>query len=189
MDIDALAKKFAKYEPMLQDMYANYEEWKAARSGKPTIDPDLHAAIHAPLHESDDALAARAEQATANDDQSGAEQAELDEANANLQKEADAKAEADRLQAEIDRKAAETAKTAAAAGQNQGQDAGNAAEGGKAPENAGEASPGAPLAEQTARDGANQHGLGPDTDGGPNPDYVAPGAEGQPKVPEEQPKG
>lgn len=217
MDIDALAKDFARFKPMLEEMLVGYKEYQAEKAARlaedAVVDEALHLEIHAPLHESDEALAARAEQAKASDlvakEQADAAQAELDEANAKLQAEADAqteaarlqaeanakaederlKAEADAAQAEIDRKVAEAAKNAAAAGQNQGQDAGNAPEGGKAPESAGEASQGAPLAEQAAREGANEHGLGPDTDGGPNPDYVAPVAEGQPKVPEEQPKG
>lgn len=186
MDIDVLTKKFALYEPMLKEMKRDYDAYVARKSAieaQPDviIDDELHAAIHAPLHESDEAVAARAEQAKANDDQAAAAQAELDEANANLQKEADAKAEADRLQAEaeakrlvaeaaaqaeIDRKAAETAKIDAAAGQNQGHDAGNGSAGGNAPENAGEASQRAPLAELDAS-----------------------GSDGQHKAPEEQPKG
>lgn len=219
MDIDALAKRFAKYEPMLEEMLVGYKEYQAEKAvrlaDEPVVDEALHAAIHAPLHESDEAVAARAEQAKANDDHADAAQAELDEANAILQKEADAKVEADRLhveaeakakadderlkagagaaEAETDRKAAETGDPdlthvalvedgqqpdpnavftqepgpdAAAAGQNQGQDAANGSAGGNAPENAGEASQRAPLAELDAS-----------------------GSDAQHKAPEEQPKG
>lgn len=36
-----------------------------------------------------------------------------------------------------------------------------------------------------APEGANVHGIGPDTDGGPNPDYVEPAPEGEPPAADE----
>lgn len=181
MDIDALAKDFARFKPMLDDMLVGYKEYQAEKAARlagpsPDVDAALHAAIHAPLNDPPEAVAARQQQAQDNADQAAAAQAEMDEANANLQAEADAKAEADRLQveadakaeedrlraeadahqAENDRVAAEAPQNDAATGQNQGQGEPDGSAGGDAPENAGEAPPGASLAEQPPQTGLDR---------------------------------
>jgi len=89
MDIDALAKKFAKYEPMLQAMFGEWDAagrpdsslrrtrtenpddptfgQKIAAAGAETISPALHAEIHAPLDNSPEAIEARRQQHIANE--------------------------------------------------------------------------------------------------------------------------
>lgn len=120
MDIDALAKDFYRFKPMLEDMLINYKEYTARQAQAyqgpaEAVDAELHAAIHAPLHESEEQIAARADQIKANDEEEAAAlaeaaQAETDAANAALQAEADQRAEAERLQAEADAKAIDTGK-------------------------------------------------------------------------------
>jgi hypothetical protein len=89
MDIDALAKKFAKYEPMLQAMFGEWDAagrpdsslrrtrtenpddptfgQKIAAAGAETISPALHAEIHAPIDNSPEAIEARRQQHIANE--------------------------------------------------------------------------------------------------------------------------
>ena len=156
MDLDALAKDFYRFKPMLDEMKLEYDAHVARRAARPSdpepaVDAELHAAIHAPLHDSDETIAARQVKADA-------DHLELDEAAASRQAEADAKAEAERIQAEADeadaqvardRAAAEALKNAPVPGQNQGPGEGNAPEGGNPPENAGEATPEPSLTEPT----------------------------------------
>jgi hypothetical protein len=77
MDIDALAKDFARFKPMLEDMLKNWKEWKAdqeadlatadmATAPAPVITDELHAEIHAPLHDSEEQIAAKRAQAIDN---------------------------------------------------------------------------------------------------------------------------
>ena len=143
MGIDEHEKDFARFKPMLEEMLPEWEKHKSRQSERstddqPEVDADLRAAIHAPLHESEEQIAARAEQAKANDE---------------IEAESDRYAEAERLKVEAEAGAAakrtqESAEIDPAPTQKQGAGAPGAVAGGNPPENAGQAIPEPSLAEQ-----------------------------------------